>query len=309
MYCYSKGNSHNLQCTFHFMNPDEKYNIVYITSNGHSGSTILDLLLETILSAFSVGEVFDLENACEQEDRRDDTGALLSESAIWGDFCKNIDAYSSKKSNKLNDKNYISGFVSKLAPIRYQYDDRKLFEDIYQKAKAVKEENISWVIDSSKSPLRMISINEEARLDTKTIHLIRSPWGVTYSHAKRNHSTLLACWRWIRTNLAIAIYLFFWVDSDNYIRVYYGDLCANTSRELQRITDKFDIEPVPDNYIDKINNQTSYRFAGNSLRHKEIKEIRYDDKWKEGLSLFQKVVVGITCGPLYALFLFQKKIT
>lgn len=282
--------------------------VIYIAAIGHSGSTILDLFLETAPNCFSVGELKQLQDFCDQN-KSVDTGIPLQDSEMWGGFCANITEYlSSPDTESGRLQKGLQMILPKLFEVKSQYDNHKLFADIRKRVEELKDERIRTIIDSSKDPHRLASLHQDKRVNMKVIHLIRSPWGVAYSHIKDNRGLLLGCWRWVRTNLLIAWYLFWYTSSDNYLRIFYEDFCADSRKESDRITERFNLPAVPCNYIKEINNQTSYRFAGNSLRYKEIQEIKEDESWKEELSWYQKIIVGILCGPLYLCFLIADRI-
>lgn len=286
------------------MSVEEKITVTYITSIGHSGSTILDILLETPEGSFSVGEVRYLTDACSSTRWKDGTGNSLQESEMWSSFCANIDKYTvSNKSDGNSLKKAGRLLSAKLKKNTYMYDNRALLLDIKKKASELKGKEVHTIIDSSKDPLRLAVLHKDRSINTKIIHLIRSPWGVVYSNVKRGRSLPMTCWQWLRTNLAIAWYLFFNVSSKKYVRILYKDLCVEPKKELDRITNQLIMDPIPSNYIEVINAQTSYRFAGNGLKKRgDIKEIKLDESWRKGLSWYQKLVVGILCGLIYLVF-------
>jgi hypothetical protein len=222
---------------------------------------------------------------------------------VWGSFCRNINNYlSSYTEDHGRFEKALQVLLPQIFTVKSQYDNKKFLFDIKSKLEELSGQKINTLIDSSKDPHRMVALNRDTRINAKLIHLIRSPWGVTYSHTKNNRGLFLGCWRWVRTNMLIAWYLFWSADSKDYLRIFYEDFCEDPLGMSKRISEKFGIPAVPDNYIEKMNEQTSYRFAGNALRHKKIKKIQEDRRWQRKLTLTQKIIVGILCGPLYLFF-------
>lgn len=276
----------------------ELMKIIYISSIGYSGSTLFDRLLETLSNSFSVGEIYILEKCCKYGCRVQ-SGKDVQQSKFWGQICKNIEEY---KIERDCDKDSNIKSLKTTLPLKWRYDNNELFRQVRDLAESIRSQKINTIIDSSKTPGRMAALHREMKEDLHIIHLIRSPWGVVYSNIKHNQGWLSGCWRWLRTNLVIYLYTLFFVSKTDYQRLHYEDITRNPRKEINKIGSRLEIGKLPQDFIKKINIRKSYRLAGNSMMREDIKEIKLDESWKEELSWYQKIVVGILCGPLHLFF-------
>jgi hypothetical protein len=268
-----------------------KPKIIYIAGAGHSGSTLLDLAISTAPEAFSVGEVKHLDEFLTHNklNQKDDTGAEAADSVFWSYFFNNKERYLPTETTEkvLSWKNRLQIVLrGKPAAIPRCYKDNKeLYCDIQTQAKAVEGVKPTVIVDSSKVLSRLIEINERTDLDVYVIHLVRDVRGVVYSNYKVGRSALKWAFVWVLTNVGIARYAKKNVSNTNYLRLSYEDFVASPETHLNKIADQVGLDIDTTNVVENMNTQKSYRFGGNGMRCRQIKEIKQDEKWRTKLPL------------------------
>jgi len=277
--------------------------IIYIAGAGHSGSTLLDMVLTTAPTAFSVGELkhLDLWLASSDPQQVDDTGARPQNSRFWSRFFDNQDKYlpPQRIERSLSFSNRLSLVFTgrpKIVPQRYQ--NEQLYTDIQAQAAKVTEQKPQVIVDSSKVLSRLVEINERTDLELYVVHIVRDVRGVFYSYYKRGRPSAGRAIEWFASNLGIARYAKKSIAPERYLRVHYEDFATHPQATVAKIAQKAGVPIDTEDLISNINNQTSYRFGGNGMRRKEITAIKSDEKWRKELPAIHRLVLT----PLNFLF-------
>ena len=302
----------------HVMNNKQKtIKYVYIVGRGHSGSTLLELLLNRHSSIASMGELDLLSLQIYRDEKtkwigRCSCGQRPFDCEVWGKVINQInDKYQINLINnpfawRLSD---VGLYEEKANPgiteyIRYKYHRLirtifyrklkklpKLFESTYKQwverrdfvaEKYAEIAKTDVVVDASKDQLHMRDIENYSNLDVKIIYLTRDVRGNVWSAIKRNNiRPEQEANDWERLNRKIRKYLSF-IDSNKYIHVRYEELCKDPEEELSRIY-KF-IGIIPESMGSKEEYSRRHTIAGNKIRFKEIENIRHDIDWMENLT-------------------------
>ena len=249
--------------------------VIYIAGNGHSGSTLLDIIIGSSPDIFSAGEltfitrdsIFEEYCSC---------GTLFKDCGIWSKVIEiwirkspvNLEDYKKLRLKFERNKTTARAFISKLNPSQdfktYCEATLILFEAIQE----VTGKNV--IVDSSKSPQRIAVLSKI--VDLMVIHLCRNARGVLNSAkksskkdikagieidslARRTSKTLL---EWVFVNGVTELFCI-GVDSK---RIKYKDYISN----LEIIEEKIHSEI-------KVQNEQSFlaehMLAGNILRLKK----------------------------------------
>ncbi|MFB6212830.1 MAG: hypothetical protein ABEI53_03400, partial [Candidatus Magasanikbacteria bacterium] len=91
-------------------NTEEKTTLIYIASNGRSGSTLLELMLNTLEETWTLGELATLKWELKENQQKCGCGKKISDCNFWQSV-----------SNEMNKKE-----IENLSPFRGSHGSRKL---------------------------------------------------------------------------------------------------------------------------------------------------------------------------------------
>lgn len=270
--------------------------VVYIVGTGHSGSTLLELILSTADKTFSVGGLRYLDRYFNGEPGaiEDDQGKKAANSFFWADFYKNKEKYLCPKvvEPTLSFKNRLHLLIKGVPSIvPHRYKDEVLYQDIRKKAELVTGKKVHTIIDSSKTLARLIEVRETAGVDVYVIYLVRDVRGVVNSNRKHGKSVLRSIQYWLTDNIYITRYLRSSCSSQKYRKIRYEQLVQNPDAVIREINSWLGVSIGKDFLVSKINDQKSYRFAGNLMRHKTFTGIRKDESWRYQLSWYWRYLL------------------
>jgi len=287
---------------------------VYICSAGHSGSTLLDLVLGSHSRIESLGEIsflpqnlaINLKCSC---------GKPVRECEVW----KAIVARLSERSGTdlmqnpyaLHMGNHLRAFVTidrafqtplflmrrrlilGLNYLRYRFGwdflaplvrstDHGIANNfaVYDAARAVMQ--VDTVVDSSKSYLKAVGLYRHDPQAVRVILLTRDGRGMLYSNMKRDRERAKSVTEWVH-QYERALSLFGrHIDPAHLLQVKYEDLAADPPRELERICGFLGL-PFEPGMLD-FSSVPHHSTDGNDIRFLRTFEIRLDTKWQQGLS-------------------------
>lgn len=166
---------------------NKQLSIIYVSGNGHSGSTLLDIMLGSVDGCFSAGELnFITRDSINEEYCSCQT--IISDCDIWSLILEKWEkrrdiSYAEYQSSRLKyerNKVFLTALWNSWFPsqdyLRYCRATQTLFEVIKEVTKA------DFIIDSSKAPTRIPILNKIA--DVRVIHLCRDFKGVLNSAKK-----------------------------------------------------------------------------------------------------------------------------
>lgn len=303
---------------------ENKVNVIYIGSNGRSGSTILEMLLTSSDQMWTLGEVqlLELENKINAVDG---SGNVISSSPFWGDIVKNVNLKNDYASiahfrktgasgKSHHGKVLRAGHLSRMAGIcknktfteNYNTLNLQLYKESLKNARLESGENVKYLIDSSKDPYRLFYLSCSSDINLHSIQIIKHPSSFIYSQVKdsgglgRFLKVLRYSVRWVAENQIIC-----WAGRkvQKSIVVSYKDLAQSTSDTLREIDKALDIQNS-EYELEGISEFVNYGISGNMSRFKSDKII-YDERWISGMRSYEKRIITIICGT-FAPKLFQK---
>lgn len=243
--------------------------IIYITSRGHSGSTLLDLLISAHSQVVSVGELkmltrhFDDPCTCGAEN--------LASCPFW---------------IKVDQKLQSAGYPE-LKALDVGIKDPQIFADhnraLYE---TVAEQSVcDIVVDSSKNLDRLQSLLSLTSFDVRVIHLIRSPFGVVWSNLKRGRD-----WRYHARNYSFAMARTLkYLRNHQHLVVRYKDMAADTEATMRRVMEhaglEFELTQL------EWAQRKGHNIYGNEMRFATSSDIRPDISWRKSLTLVQKLMI------------------
>lgn len=295
--------------------------LVYILSYGHSGSTLLDMVIGSIPKVFSMGEVVYLPWNIYRDGPSDPLAKQqnicsclksFKECETWNKIIKNInrkvgyDIYNEPfhyRMSVINKQSYPpTDLIIKIKRVILynilKYNQlTKVNNLIYQKHFDVIKNNwllfdtiseicnVDFVVDSSKDILRLYYLMQYRPNDVYIIFLYRSIYGISYSNFKLGIDPIRTAKKIVKSNNR-------WKEilrnqrNLKYISVDYEKLCSNPIETRKRISEFLNL-PDPGNILG-IDTHTYHMVAGNPIRYKGPIKIEYDNSWINGLSNNQK---------------------
>jgi hypothetical protein len=302
---------------------NSRFNYVFICSAGHSGSTLLDLLLGSHSKITSLGEIIQLPKnislntrcTCGQAVRscpfwRQVVGLLNKDLGI--DIFKNPYALHMGYANPQVVKDRIHNswtyhverrLLKGLRYVELRYGlpfSQKLLKPIYTGIEntfkvydAVREVTHSdLIVDSSKSYLEAVGVYVSSPSKVRILLLTRDGRGVFHSYLKRNFSRSMSLHGWKNHYGRAVPLLRKHVKPEHLQRVRYEDLVGDTSAELRRLCEFLQVDFEADmlRFAEHVHHITN----GNDMRFSQSSEIRCDDAWRHrlmpaDLAYFEKV--------------------
>ena len=284
---------------------------LYICAAGHSGSTLLDLLLGSHSLVTSLGEItqlpknLSLNGPCT-------CGKPVRECSFWVAVLAKLgqrlgqDLYANPYALDLG---YIDarvvidrGHQTSLYNLRRRLANGILYFhwryglpagpwgrhhrrairnnlELYGVVREVSGRPV--VVDSTKHYLKAVGLYEAAPDTTRVILLSRDGRGVFHSNRRRRFSrkTSLAAWR---DHYRHALPLLERLPATSLIRVHYEDLCRDVGQELRRICEFIGLayEDGMRDFASHVHHITN----GNDMRLRGSSEIRCDERWRNEMS-------------------------
>ena len=279
--------------------------ILYVGGMPRSGSTLTDLMLDSLPSHVAVGELFYLWRNGLVHDGLCACGAAFSACAFWLQVGKAAfggwDAVDGSRVMRLQDQVDKSSAVPLLLaagrPAAFQaaldeYTDvlRKLYAAIADVAGA------RVVVDSSKRPSLAFVLRSMDDVQLTIAHVLRDPRGVAYSFSKHvelppgaalkgqmpRSTTLKVSRRWVTVNAMIWSAATLRVPS---VRVRYEDLVREPVRELSRVARAEGLDPttIDWSFLDGggLRIPETHVVAGGRIRLADgVLPLRLDDAWR-----------------------------
>ena len=252
-------------------------NIVYILSQGHSGSTLLDMLIGSHSKAFSIGERI-VKNLGLETNRPCTCGAeTLSQCSFWSQ----VDNYLENFNHNLNQLQ-----IEAARSETFQSHNSHYYNAISSISKA------DALIDSAKSINRLRKLSDCTVFNLKVIFLERSPFGVVASQHRRKGGWLYQTIMHQINSTAKRHY----AKYHDHLYVKYEDLTKDPEQHLQLIMQYIglEFEATQINWTD-----TEFHLLGGSrLRFRPNVKIQPDERWRSELTLFQKIIIYAFNNPM-----------
>ncbi len=286
----------------------KKIPVILLIGEGHSGSTLLDLIMDSHSQIVGVGELSHYNNHLNSGELCS-CGKQIKDCEFWQNVFENIDASKlplmyRKKTDFLYNKNeyfYYSDYEKKLDTEEYIRITEQVYKNILQFS------NKKIIFDSSKSCDRAEAIIKfNKNIEIVLLHLVRNGKGVTYSNIKLGRQGFGFMKKWMMSNLKTELVKNRNKNIQN-IFVLYEDFVKNPERVLKYILDQFDLsfEDKMLNFGNVIHHQPGGNF---NLRIKtKTDKIKLDKKWKRKMSLKDKIIFNFLFGWLNLFYKLKPK--
>lgn len=261
-------------CTMH----DAAPHVLYLTSRGHSGSTLLSLLLGGHSHVMSAGELKMLVNPDPQRRLCSCHRLVPDQCPFWSQVQSRVQADVGLTLNQL-------ALIDHGDDIAFARDNRALFAAIAQVS------GCKVIVDSSKSLPRLSRLLDVVEKSSDPgfalfpIHLHRGPFGSMNSALKKGDDLRQAAYNYCR--------LFFLTRERlrriPHLKVYYERLATDPRQEIARVMAWLclPVETAQFQWRDGVRRD----IHGNDMRFDNSDQIRLDQGWRQQLTALQKLEV------------------
>lgn len=296
----------------------EPFNLLFILSTGHSGSTLLDMLLGSADKLWTLGEVHYLQES-HLQGLACGCGKLYPDCEFWSSVFTRTDLEAEEIPT-----NFFQLAQSRRFPQRalwvlsillgHPYFVRRQWLRSYANANAsllraiestLQEDpgfSPQWFVDATKHGHRLFWLLQDPRFKVKLVHLVKDPRAFVYSMVRHGESTswsqvLRFALFWTYANL-----LFLRMRANRALQgsilVRYEDLAANPQDVLESIATRLDID-LEGISTENIRSKVNHAVGGNEMRlNLDITQIRLDQKWQTSLAKRHAALVWAVCWPL-----------
>ena len=291
----------------------KKLPVIFITSSGRSGSTLLDLMLAQHSTITSVGEIFDYDKWMENN-----WSCLcknpIRECEYWSQVRHVLPGKDQFRIGHLSKRQIRKSLLVRPSPqeaIEYCHHIYKLYEAV------LKHSESEFIVDSSKSVQQLLYLLESNLFDTNIIHLIRNGKSVVNSTRKsfvfpesgkksRPQSPFYSSTRWLVHNI-MRHRLSKQYGRQRYILVRYEDIATEPRREMQRICRKFNLEYEAS--MSSPSSKNIHTIGGSRWRFTQSLsgtfQIKLDERWKTELSNSDRLVFNLIGGFLNRIYGYE----
>ena len=258
-----------------------KPKVIFIAGLSHSGSTLLDLMLNAHQDVTSVGELKHLGRFARLQKRRP---CACGASTIWScRFWARVNeltvAAAGRTIADLNVEDYEH-------VERFNSDNTILFNSIRAVART------KFIVDSSKHLRRLELLIQNEALEVFPIFLIRDPKGqICSSRGKDGNNLLRLVADYVGTNRAIYACL----RNRPHVIVRYEQLVRDAERTLVGMMQHLGIafHPMQLSWAA----QERHNVGGNRMRWNGSSELKLDAAWRKKLSFAQKLTIDACTIP------------
>lgn len=255
--------------------------LIYIAGTSHSGSTLLDLMLNAHPAILAAGEALKLNRQLAERDSRKRSLAQCScgapsllECPFWSEVDRRTRATARKPLADLDMQDYAARPAG-ASP-----------NEIVFRAMA-EVSGKTFIVDSSKLPKRLAYLLTLKDLDLYPIHLIRDPRGQINAVQRKHGGFLKHIFRYELVHAQIRRSL----KSVPHSVVHYEDLVREPDITLRNVLRPLglDFDPRQLHWAEA----EKHEVAGNHIRFDATSRLVLDEAWKESLSPMQKLAIEL----------------
>jgi hypothetical protein len=293
--------------------------LVYILSNGRSGTTLLDLLLGAHDHVWTTGEAQNLPWELVNPRAPCGCGNPVHESPFWKPILPDIptdtDGYhvgcfhNSEQVGKVLRWNLLPDLIRGRARPRwrdaveeYGRKNETLFRVVREAAEERSGNEIQWLVDASKNVYRLFWLQQSGRFDLRVIHVMKDPRALVYSMARPwlpsgIHRVLRYTGRWIVENALMAHLCRVNFDPEHVRRLSYETLAGAPEETMEAIGEWLGVDYPPE-LVHNFKDYENFAISGNMMRWRESDDdIRLDERWKSRLPVAYQHLVHMLTVP------------
>ena len=284
---------------------------VYIFSSGHSGSTLLDLLIGNMAGTVSLGEVKWLPLFIKTH-QHCTCGKPPQACPFWKPILQELNLAGSAETDKQvkgfrlsleaerNNRIQKLGFYARLASSTVHpkgcpgLGSSAILNNVVALYDAVlRTDQISAVVDSSKSIMTSQWLRNRFPQNTRVIHLVRDGRAVMASAMRKKVPAEQAAKTWLRDN-RMAGFIYKSGPAGTLKKIHYEDLCSNPEQTMREIADFIERPYSPD--VLQLRGRERHLIGGNRMRFSGEEKIVNSETWKSRLSDRDLIVFNRVAG-------------
>lgn len=302
----------------------KNYKLIYILGSGHSGSTLLDMIIGSSPTAFSIGELAFYSHYSERIPHKKidknkgyicTCGREVVDCPFWKRILKKINLDKPIIKNRGHIDTYKI-FLNILNPFEKQLSfktkvshNKIVLETILSEAKKIKP-HIKFLVDSSKDPRRLYELVHDKDINRKNIvvlYLARDAFSYVNSYnkdvrtisgvKKRNIFVTLIEWLAVHVSSRVLIRKY----RLKHLDIKYKDFASDPDIAINKIFNFLGIgrNESSKNLLKKVNKNTYHNLHGNFVKFKKFTTIAYDESWKTNLSITEKIITKVFLYPFH----------
>ncbi len=256
--------------------------VIFIASLSHSGSTLLDLMLNAHPELVSVGELKQLSRFA-RFNKPKQPRCTCGTPSLWDcDFWKSVNDVTNRISGKtiadINVENYEE-FIG------FQKDNVVLFKAIAEAS------GKQYIVDSSKSSVRLQLLLSNPDLDVFPILLIRNPKGQICSMLQKKKYKRVSLGKLMHSYIETNRRVYRLIKNRPYYLLRYEDLVTRPEQTLNSLmqTIGLSFEQAQLNWAA----QERHNVGGNGMRRASTSELILNDNWRYQLTFLQKLSIDL----------------
>ncbi|MGD9509620.1 MAG: sulfotransferase [Geminicoccaceae bacterium] len=287
--------------------------VVYIGGYGHSGSTLLNIMLGQAPGIMGAGELFRLAGAAWSREEFCSCGVALPRCPTWNGI---VDHWTAHVGGDAVARYHRLQRACERWPIPVR--ENGLWQDYAGHTiglfTAIRDvTGCATIVDSSKIPARARALAQVSGLDLRLVHLVRDGRGVAWSMrrrmapdpragiqaGKRERSVIRTALMWMWTNLMVER-IARALAPERAVRVTYEALAEDPATTLERLGSAIgaDLSAVSRMLSQGAPLAPGHVMAGNRLRMHDALRLRPDLEWQARLPEEQRRLVERLCRPV-----------
>jgi hypothetical protein len=279
--------------------------VVYVAGSGHTGSTLLALLLNEHPQIVSVGETAvkpKIRRKGKSEDQTCSCGQSIRSCPFWMGIFRRVRAlgYELGPNRWSNDYRSENPAIHRMLTSESSHRFIRVAQNLCahylpvhaSRMRRIDAVNVAFVraaleevgrevfVDTTKHPLRLSRMLALPELDVKVITLVRDARGYAASVKRRGGSLEEAAVTW-RKDQEVIEHITHRLPEERTRLLRYEDLCSRPEQKLRELYAFCGVEPVMPvtTVIPRLQH-----VLGNSLRLRERIEVRLDESWRSRLT-------------------------
>jgi hypothetical protein len=298
---------------------DGKLRVVYVAGSGHTGSTLLALLLDAHPRIVSVGETAvkpRIRRRGDAASQKCSCGATISQCLFWQRIFRRVEAQGYDLGPERWSNDYrsehplvhrlltresthpivraVQGWSARHLPLHAARMRRADAINVAFIRAALETAGADVFCDTTKHTMRLSRLLEIEQLDLKVITLVRDVRGYAASAKRRGHAIEDAAATWL-TDQEVISRITKRLPADRTFLLRYEDLCnatVATLSQLYRFCGVQDVAPVT------AVTSTNHHVLGNSLRLHASIHVRLDESWRAKLSADEQTKILNVAGAM-----------
>lgn len=304
----------------------DRLKILYIVGWGHSGSTLLDLVISSSPRVCSVGELIFFDFFRDGTGHRSLVSGLrctcrefFTTCPFWSTVMEETAVH---RPSILYDDDRNSArlrwlllyLLWRLGWLRDPTGRTSLGDDarLLDAVRRVAPSRAEYIFDSSKDFARLIRLLMNDRIEVYPIHLVRDGRAVAFSYnnagrakyglKKTGYYKALVLWIAINFVSRLIVRL----SGRPWFSVSYDTFCKDPRSTIQLFNQRLGLAISENDFLTHVNHATHHGLGGNTMRFRTIK-IHYDESWRSALSKTQFVAGTMLVGLFNFLWVRRKR--